>query len=78
MPTEFLSGASAAVGIATINSIGNLGGFAGPTVIGWVRERTGSLEGGLLAVSGALVFSAVLVLALAALQARGSATRKAE
>lgn len=70
MPTEFLSGAAAAVGIATINSIGNLGGFAGPTVIGWVREQTGSFAGGLLSVAGALVFSAVLVLVLASLGSR--------
>jgi ACS family tartrate transporter-like MFS transporter len=78
MPTEFLSGSAAAVGIATINSIGNLGGFAGPTVIGWIRERTGSFEGGLLAVAAALVFSAILVLALAAVQAKGAHTRPAQ
>jgi ACS family tartrate transporter-like MFS transporter len=65
MPTEFLTGGAAAVGIATINSIGNLGGFAGPTIIGWIRERTGSFAGGLLSVAGALVVSATLVLVLA-------------
>ncbi len=37
MPTLFLSGQAAAVGIATINSIGNLGGFVGPWAIGWIR-----------------------------------------
>ena len=41
MPTMFLSGAAAATGIATINSIGNLGGFAGPAMIGWVKDQTG-------------------------------------
>ena len=70
MPTQFLSGAAAAVGIATINSIGNLGSFAGPTIIGWIRGRTGSFEGGLLSVAAALVFSAALVLVLAALRPR--------
>ena len=49
MPTSFLSGAAAAAGIAIINSIGNLGGFFGPLVIGMVRTSTG---GAALAVSG--------------------------
>jgi ACS family tartrate transporter-like MFS transporter len=62
IPTTFLTGASAAAGIAAVNSIGNLGGFAGPYLIGWVKEVTGSFEGGLLAVSAMLVLSALLVL----------------
>ena len=51
MPTMFLSGTAAATGIATINSIGNLGGFAGPWVIGWVKDTTGSFAGGLYFVA---------------------------
>lgn len=62
MPTLFLSGSAAAAGIATINSIGNLGGFAGPVVIGWIKEQTGSFLGGLYFVAGLLVFSALLTL----------------
>src|SRR5712671_7996931 len=46
MPTSFLSGAAAAAGIAIINSIGNLGGFFGPLVIGMVRASTGQFKGG--------------------------------
>lgn len=65
MPTMFLSGAAAATGIATINSIGNLGGFAGPAMIGWVKDSTGSYQGGLYFVAGLLVLSAVLTLLLA-------------
>jgi ACS family tartrate transporter-like MFS transporter len=65
MPTLFLSGPAAAAGIATINSIGNLGGFVGPSVIGWIKERTGSFAGGLYFVSGLLVLSAVVTLVLA-------------
>ena len=38
LPTDFLSGRKAAAGIAAINSIGNLGGFVGPSLIGWARE----------------------------------------
>lgn len=65
MPTLFLSGSAAAAGIATINSIGNLGGFAGPFMIGWIKDLTGSFAGGLYFVAGLLVLSAVLTLALA-------------
>jgi ACS family tartrate transporter-like MFS transporter len=64
MPTMFLSGSAAAAGIATINSIGNLGGFAGPAIIGWIKDATGSFLGGLYFVSGLLVVSAVLTLLL--------------
>jgi MFS transporter, ACS family, tartrate transporter len=65
MPTLFLSGSAAAAGIATINSIGNLGGFVGPAMIGWIKDRTGSFAGGLYFVGGLLVLSAVLTLVLA-------------
>jgi ACS family tartrate transporter-like MFS transporter len=65
MPTMFLSGPAAAVGIATINAIGNLGGFVGPWVIGWIKDRTGSFAGGLYFVAGLLVLSAILTLAVA-------------
>lgn len=65
MPTLLLSGSAAAAGIATINSIGNLGGFAGPFMIGWIKDLTGSFAGGLYFVAGLLVLSAVLTLALA-------------
>ncbi|WFU27330.1 MFS transporter [Bradyrhizobium sp. CB1717] len=64
MPTLFLSGPAAAAGIATINSIGNLGGFVGPAMIGWIKDQTGSFVGGLYFVSGLLVLSAALTLLL--------------
>ena len=60
----FLSGSAAAAGIATINSIGNLGGFVGPAMIGWIKDLTGSFQGGLYFVAGLLVLSAVLTLVL--------------
>jgi ACS family tartrate transporter-like MFS transporter len=65
MPSMFLTGASAAAGIALINSMGNLGGFIGPVLIGWLKDRWGSYAGGLYAVGGMLALSAVLVVALA-------------
>jgi MFS transporter, ACS family, tartrate transporter len=64
MPTMFLSGASAAAGIALINSIGNLGGFIGPFVIGWLKEKWGSYAGGLYVVAATLALSAVVTLVL--------------
>ena len=73
MPTQFLTGASAAAGIAAINSIGNLGGFFGPTIIGWSKTVSGGYEGGLIAVGTLLVVSALLVLTLKHLA--GDATR---
>jgi len=65
MPTLFLSGPAAAVGIATINAIGNLGGFVGPWMIGWIKDRTGSFAGGLMFVAGLLLISAILTLVVA-------------
>ncbi len=63
-PRQFLSGISAASAIALINSIGNLGGFVGPFVIGAISRKTGSLNGGLACAGGSLLVSAILVLTL--------------
>lgn len=73
MPTLFLSGSAAAAGIATINAIGNLGGFVGPAMIGWIKDLTGSFRGGLFFVAALLVLSAVLTLALARSQRSSAA-----
>jgi len=64
MPTEFLSGAGAAAGIAWINSIGNLGGFVGPFAVGFLKNKWGSYTGGLYIVGTTLAASAALTLAL--------------
>ncbi len=74
MPTLFLSGSAAAAGIATINAIGNLGGFVGPAMIGWIKDLTGSFRGGLFFVAALLVLSAVLTLLLARSQRASAAT----
>ena len=55
---------SAAAGIAVINSIGNLAGFAGPFAMGWIKDQTGSDLIALLALSGAPVLCTVILLAL--------------
>jgi MFS transporter, ACS family, tartrate transporter len=44
LPSIFLSGTAAAGGIALINSIGNLGGYAGPFIVGWIKDSTNSFE----------------------------------
>ena len=44
MPTMFLTGAAAASGIAWINSLGNLGGFFGPSLVGWAKNLTRQLS----------------------------------
>jgi ACS family tartrate transporter-like MFS transporter len=64
MASTFLSGAGAAAGIAMINSIGNLGGFIDPYMIGWIKGKTGSYTGGLYVVGATLALSAVLTLLL--------------
>jgi len=60
LPTTFLTGTAAAGGIAIINSLGNLSGFAGPFVMGRLKDSTGSYTAGLLAVA-AVIFLAMLV-----------------
>jgi ACS family tartrate transporter-like MFS transporter len=62
MPTSLLSGVAVAVGIALINSVGNLGGFFGPYIIGWLRNATGNFRGGLLVVGAVLAMSGLTVL----------------
>jgi ACS family tartrate transporter-like MFS transporter len=61
----FLTGAGAAAGIALINSMGNLGGFVGPLLIGWMKDRWGSYAVGLDVVGAMCAMSAVVVVVLA-------------
>ena len=60
MPPAFLRGAAAAGGIAVINSVGNIGGFVGPYVVGYVREQTGDFATGLWLMAACLVVGAVI------------------
>jgi D-galactonate transporter len=64
LPTAFLSGVAAAAGIAVINSIGNLAGFAGPFAMGWIKDHTGSYTGGLLLLAGLGIIAGGIVLSL--------------
>lgn len=64
LPSQFLAGFSAAAGIALVNSVGNLGGFLGPFVMGAISKRTGSVHGGLLFAGACMLVAAILVLLL--------------
>jgi MFS transporter, ACS family, tartrate transporter len=64
LPTAFLTGTAAAGGIALINAIGNIGGFAGPYAVGWLKDKTGGTTAGLLVLAAAYVLAGVITLAV--------------
>ena len=64
LPTLFLSQSAAAGSIGLINSVGNLGGALGPSVLGVVRTLTGSFRGGLMYLSVSMAVSATIILML--------------
>lgn len=64
LPTAVLSGTAAAGGIALINSIGNLGGFVGPYMIGWIRDYTNSFSAGMIALACFLFAAGVITVLL--------------
>jgi ACS family tartrate transporter-like MFS transporter len=63
LPTALLTGVAAAVGIALITAVGNLGGWLGPWLFGLVKDATGSTDSGLLCLAVAPVISAICVIA---------------
>jgi ACS family tartrate transporter-like MFS transporter len=58
IPTRFLTGVGAAGGLAFINSIGTVGGFVGPSMMGWLKEFSGSYVFGLAAMAAIMVAAA--------------------
>jgi len=66
LPTSFLTGTAAAASIGLINSIGNLGGFAGPYVVGYLSRATNSFIGGVLYLSLSALVAAGFILSLRA------------
>ncbi len=66
LTTVALSGSAAAGGIALVTAIGNIGGFAGPYVVGLVRDATGSFAGALVTFAGLAAVAALLALRLPA------------
>jgi ACS family tartrate transporter-like MFS transporter len=63
-PTSFLSGTAAAGAVGLINSMGNLGGFVGPYVTGWIKQSTGSFAGAMIYLSVSLALAGCLILTL--------------
>ena len=62
LPAARLQGASAAAAIALINAFGNIGGFSGPFLIGWIKDATGSFSGGLVLVAGGALLTGAIAL----------------
>jgi nitrate/nitrite transporter NarK len=64
LPTAYLSGASAAAGIAIINSVGNLAGFAGSSAMGFLKDQTGGFVAGLMLIAALGIMALLLVRSL--------------
>jgi MFS transporter, ACS family, tartrate transporter len=64
LPTAFLAGAAVAPGIAAINAIGNLAGYFGPFIMGWVKDLTGDFRWGLVTIALCAVVALVITLML--------------
>jgi nitrate/nitrite transporter NarK len=60
IPSKFLTGASAAAGLAAINSVGNLGGFVAQNAVPWIRDQTGSNEAPMLFVAACVFLGGVM------------------
>jgi sugar phosphate permease len=60
--TSFLGGIGAAAGIALVNSVGNIGGFVGPNIIGYLQQTTSGFRGGLVVIGAILAAGGLLVL----------------
>ena len=62
MPSMFLTGTAAAGAIALVNATGNLGGYLGPFVVGWIKDATNSFEAGLYFLAACALIGAVITL----------------
>jgi ACS family tartrate transporter-like MFS transporter len=72
IPTQFLSESAAAACIGLINSVGNLGGFVGPLMMGYLVTRTQSCAAGMLYLVGSLFLSSILMLLVKAGRGRAA------
>jgi nitrate/nitrite transporter NarK len=64
VPSRFLVGAAAAAGIALINTMGNLAGFAAGYATGWLKDLTGDYYVPMFVVGGSMLFSGILMVAI--------------
>jgi ACS family tartrate transporter-like MFS transporter len=60
LPTAYLGKAAAATAIGTINSFGNLGGFVGPYLFGYLRTATGGFQAGMWCLTGSMLLAGLL------------------
>jgi sugar phosphate permease len=66
LPTAFLAGTGAAAGIAMINSLGNLAGFASPYAVGWLKQASGTTSSGMVLLASSLILGAILTISVPA------------
>jgi len=64
VPTKFLKGSSAAAGIALVSSVGTSGGFFGPSIVGFMKQTTGSDSGAFLGLAGLALLGAFVCIGL--------------
>ncbi len=65
VPTQFLTGAAAAAGVALINTMGNVAGFAAPYITGWLADMTGDYQVSMFVVGFFMLLSALLMVLVA-------------
>ena len=68
VPSAMLTGPAAAAGLALINTVANVGSFAGPYAVGWVKDATGSFSLGLMALGLGPLVAAAIALSLRSLR----------
>ena len=73
--TSFLGGVGAAAGIALINSVGNIGGFVGPNIIGYISRSTHGFTGGLIFVGAVLAAGGLLCVRLSRTRTKRTSTK---
>jgi ACS family tartrate transporter-like MFS transporter len=71
LPTTFLTEAAAAASIGLINSFGNLGGFVGPYVVGFLTDRTGDYSAGIVYLGATALAGCALILSVRAARVPG-------
>lgn len=64
VPSLFLTGVAVATGIALVNSLGNIGGFLSPFLIGWIKQETGSFQNGFLVLACGMLIAGCISLAI--------------
>jgi ACS family tartrate transporter-like MFS transporter len=78
LPSLFLTEAAAAGSIGLINSVGNLGGAVGPTLVGFLKDSTGSYLPGLVFLASSMVLSSMIIIALGLGRRGDSASTRAD